>query len=221
MVKVNWQVILKWIGRFIVLLISLGVLYLASFWLNEEFQKKKNIREKNKVKAIIAAARETEVSAITNGIGGGTALDVRSIEAITETDPASGQEIVRRIYIYSEDELCMLSVEKRLSGAELTEIHCDGINIPTNDELHIKFDTDEFYHTAWLRSFTDSSDVYLSSYLYDDYPAFVEKLKCSNALALEIPAAHRFWVRFDLSDSKAPMSQLGRQLSSNYNGSCN
>ena len=77
-------------------------------------------------------------------------------------------------------------------------------------DLWVKFDTDDVSMAVDLKYFSGSDDVYITGSYSFAYSAFVNKLRCSNSLALKIPAAYSFWTRFDLSGTSTPIGQLGK-----------
>jgi hypothetical protein len=215
--KKIWPTVVKWIKRLLVLAVG-SIILLAGldFW--EQYQREQEKeREKTRVEAMVLIAQDRDmqkpiVNRDTSKFNEGLPI---IISAYTEPDPASGNQIVRSVTIYSEDGLCRIKVEKRLSGTELTGIYCKNITIYAasfiDNQLKIKFDTDDSYSSARLTKFSDSESVYLSSKeMYKDYRTFVKKIRCSNSLALKIPAAYSFWTRFDLAGTSKPIGQLGK-----------
>ena len=133
-------------------------------------------------------------------------------------DPASGIKIARSAVIKSNDSLCRLAVEKRINGSELTDLRCYGIKISSFDDVYIKFDTSETSKKMTLKNYTNSDDVYISSYQgYSSqlsYEEFINGLITGNSLAVKfkIPYPYNYWlwVRFNLKGSKLAISQLGK-----------
>jgi hypothetical protein len=201
-----WPTVVKWIKRLLVLAVGSAILLVGLVFWDEYQREQAKEREKTRVEAMVLAAQKP-----TSKFGGSQV----KILGLTEPDPASGKQIVRSVTIYSEDGLCRIKVEKRLSGTELTGIYCKNITIYAasfiDNQLKIKFDTDDSYSSARLTKFSDSESVYLSSKeMYKDYRTFVKKIRCSNSLALKIPAAYSFWTRFDLAGTSKPIGQLGK-----------
>ena len=204
--KKIWPTVFKWIKRLLVLAVG-SIILLAGldFW--EQYQREQEKerreqaeeREKARVEGIVLAAQVIDNQSKTRDIIGNT-----------QPDPASGAQIVRGVKIYSEDGLCNIDVELRLDGTALTGIYCSNINLNPRDDLWVKFDTDDVSMAVDLDSFSDSEDVYITGSYSFAYSAFVNKLRCSNSLALKIPAAYSFWTRFDLSGTSTPIGQLGK-----------
>jgi len=70
-----------------------------------------------------------------------------------------------------------------------------------------------------LESYSDSDGVYISSYQYEysgsmSYKDFIKGLVTANAVAIKIPSADTFWVRFSLKGSTAAINQLGKEIQS-------
>jgi hypothetical protein len=70
-----------------------------------------------------------------------------------------------------------------------------------------------------LESYSDSDDVYIPSYQPEysgnmSYQHFIEGIITANAIAIKIPAADSFWVKFSLKGSNAAINQLGREIRS-------
>lgn len=204
--KKIWPTVVKWIKRLLVLAVGSAILLVGLvFW--DEYQREQakerreqaKEREKARVEGIVLSAQAIDNQSKT-----------RDIIVNTEPDPASGMQIVRAVEINSEDGLCAIYVELRLDGTELTGIYCEDITINGNRDLWVKFDTDDVSMAVDLDSFSDSEHVYIEDGYPFKYSAFVQKLRCSNSLALKIPAAYSFWTRFHLSGTSAPIGQLGK-----------
>jgi hypothetical protein len=134
-------------------------------------------------------------------------------------DPASGAKIARTASIKSNDGLCYLTVEKRINGSELSGLRCPGIKISEYDDIYIKFDTHETSKKMDLKSYSDSDDVYIPSYQSEysnnfNYKDFIKGLVTANSVAIKIPSADTFWVRFTLKGSTASINQLGKLIPS-------
>lgn len=204
--KKIWPTVVKWIKRLLLLAVG-SIILLAGldFWEQYQREQEKERREqakeleKSRVEGIVLAAQGIDNQSKT-----------RDFFGHTEPDPASGTQIVRGIRVFSEDGLCHIYIELRLDGTALTGIYCSNININPRDDLWVKFDTDDVSMAVDLDSFSDSEHVYIEDGYPFKYLAFVHKLKCSNSLALKIPAAYPFWTRFDLSGISTLIGQLGK-----------
>ena len=136
-----------------------------------------------------------------------------------DVDPASNKNIARTASIISNDGLCYLTVQKRLNGNELTGLDCPDIEIYSYSDIYVKFDTAELSEEMDLESYSDSDGVYIPSYQPSysakmSYKNFIDGLSTSNAVAIKIPSAHSFWVRFSLKGSATAISQLGQEMPS-------
>ncbi|MCG8044750.1 MAG: hypothetical protein N0E48_03550 [Candidatus Thiodiazotropha endolucinida] len=132
-------------------------------------------------------------------------------------DPASDKNIARTASITSNDGLCYLTVQKRINGGELTGLDCPGIKISEYDDIYVKFDTSETSRKMELKSYSDSDDVYIPSSQFEysgnmSYQDFTNGLVTAGAVAIKIPAADSFWVRFSLKGSTAAINQLGKKI---------
>ena len=206
--KKIWPTFVKWIKRLLLLAVGSIILLVGlDFW--EQYQREQEKErleqakelEKSRVEGIVLAAQGIDNQSKTRDFFGNT-----------EPDPASGTQIVRGIRVFSEDGLCNIYIELRLDGTALTGIYCSNININPRNGLRVKFDTDDVSSAMELESFSNSEVVYIpdrNRYPFK-YSAFVHKLRCSNSLALKIPAAYPFWTRFDLSGTSTLIGQLGK-----------
>ena len=204
--KKIWPTVVKWMKRLLVLAVSsaillLGLDFFEQYQREQEKERREQAeeREKSRVEGIVLAAQGIDNQS-----------KARDIIGNTQPDPASGTQIVRGVKIYSEDGLCNIDVELRLDGTALTGIYCPNININPRDDLWVKFDTDDVSMAVDLKYFSGSDNVYITGSYSFAYSAFVNKLRCSNSLALKIPAAYSFWTRFDLSGTSTPIGQLGK-----------
>lgn len=132
-------------------------------------------------------------------------------------DPASEKNIARTASITSNDGLCYLTVQKRINGGELTGLDCPGIKISEYDAIHVKFDTNETSKRMEIKSYSDSDDVYIPSSQFEysgnmSYKDFINGLVTAGAVAIKIPAADSFWVRFSLKGSTVAINQLGKEM---------
>lgn len=132
-------------------------------------------------------------------------------------DPASGKNIARIASITSDDGLCSLTVQKRINGNELTGLKCLGIKISQLDDITIKFDSYATSRDMNIKSYSNSDDVYITSTQYEysghmSYKEFMNGLKTSKAVAIKVPAAYTFWVRFSLQNSIEAIGQLGNEI---------
>lgn len=136
-------------------------------------------------------------------------------EIYYQPDPASNKMIARAVVAQSNDGLCTVSVQKRVNGAELTELKCPDVTISPYEKIEVKFEMDEVSKEMRLEKYTDSSDVYIPSdqYQFDrslQYDEFINKLIISKAFAIHIPSEPTFWTRFELNDGNAIL-QLGKE----------
>ncbi len=134
-------------------------------------------------------------------------------------DPASNKKIARMASITSNDGLCSLTVQKRIDGTRLAGLDCTGIKISKDDDIYIKFDTDDTSKKMDIKNYSDSDRVYIPSfqsdyYGYTSYQYFMNRLVTANAVAVKIPAVGGFWVRFTLKGSAAAINHLGKEISS-------
>ncbi|MET0013054.1 MAG: hypothetical protein ABW088_05320 [Sedimenticola sp.] len=134
-------------------------------------------------------------------------------------DPASEKNIARTASINSNDGLCYLTVQKRINGVELTGLNCPGIKISEYDDVYVKFDISETSKKMELNSYSDSNDVYIpsgqSGYSGNmSYKDFINGLVTAGAVAIKIPAADDFWVKFSLKGSIDAINQLGKEIPS-------
>ena len=185
-------------------------LALGAFLFYEDYQSDRRKADKA---AADAALRERIAIAQKNASAEGRPWSVR-----TARDPASGIEVVRAAWVQSNDGLCTLTVEKRINGAELADLRCPGVEISKYDNITVKFDTEEVAKPMRLESYSDSEDIYIpkSQYEYSGqrpYEDFLTGLVTAGAVAIKIPAAGGFWVRFNLEGSAEVISLLGKKFS--------
>jgi len=86
------------------------------------------------------------------------------------------------------------------------------------EDIYIKFDTSETTSKMEIKSYSDSSDVYIPSYQtkysgYMSYEDFIKGLVTENAVAIKIPATEKnIWVRFSLNGSTEAIEKLGNEI---------
>lgn len=134
-----------------------------------------------------------------------------------QPDPASQIPIARYASVRSDDDLCYLSVQKRINGTELTELSCSEIPINWYRSLEIKFDSIEVSQEMELKQYSDSTGGYISSYQPSyrlEYDRFIDLLQSANSLAVKVPATEMFWTRFNLQGAAHAIEQLGKPQSS-------
>lgn len=192
--------------------LPLGVvagLVLGAVLLYADYQSGQKKAEKA---AADAALRERIAAAQSTASAEGKSWHVR-----TEPDPASGREIVRAAWIQSNDGLCTLTVEKRINGAELTDLRCPGIVISQFDDISVKFNNQDTARPMRLDSYSNSDDVYIPKSQYGhsgqlSYQDFITGLTTAEAVAIELPAAGGFWARFNLDSSAEVIQSLGKEF---------
>ena len=138
-------------------------------------------------------------------------------QLIAKKDPASGRMIARGASKQSDDGLCLLQIEQRLDGTEVTELRCPGISISEYEDINVKFDTSAVSQSMNLESYGDSEEVYITEYQptykrHMPYDQFTRGLTRAGAVSIEIPAIHKFWTRFTLTGSTEAISQLGKEM---------
>ena len=194
--------------------LSLGVLAgiaLGGFVLYDQNQSEKRKEERAKTaQELRARIANAQRNATPEG---------REWKIYGERDPASNKIIARNASITSNDGLCYLSVQKRINGNELTGLDCPGIKISEYDDIYVKFDTSETSQKMRLKNYSNSDDVYIPSYQSKysgemSYKEFIKGLVTANAVAIKIPAADSFWVRFTLKGSTNAINQLGKEIKS-------
>ncbi|MDW3096523.1 MAG: hypothetical protein R8J41_00345 [Alphaproteobacteria bacterium] len=135
-------------------------------------------------------------------------------------DPASGLGIVRGVSITSDDGLCTLTVEKRLSGQELTGVHCPGFPFPGFSDLEAKFDGDSNSMRLELENYSGSygasDNVYIPSKTspysgYTTYEEFTNGMVRNSYVAIRLPQGSH-WPRFKLQGSSNALSMLGERV---------
>ena len=140
-------------------------------------------------------------------------------EVFYNDDPASGNRVARTASIRSDDGLCVLSVQLRINGNELTGISCPYFEFYVYDDLDVKFSGDQSSTSMDLRHYDGQygkqSSVYIpSSGQYGlDYDDFIQRLRDRDAVAIKLHGVDQ-WVRFSLSNSAEAIDKLGSTLPS-------
>ena len=147
---------------------------------------------------------------------------VREWEVHLATDPASGEKVPRYASVLSDDGLCRLQVEERMSGARLTSIDCSGLKISPYSDIEVKFDNRSMSDTMDIERFSNSDTVYVPSYQYRgrlSYDEFLRRMTGTNkvALLLDVEGAGQHWITFSLRGSSPALTKIGA-LSPGYGG---
>lgn len=130
-------------------------------------------------------------------------------------DPASGDSVPRYAGVSSDDRLCNLMVEKRLTGARLTSIDCGDIELVTyRDDIQVKFDDRPTSDPMRLRSFTAGQGAYIPEYQGTSrlsYREFVNRLSAARRVALLLTTrdAGSHWITFSLQGSSSALTAIG------------
>jgi hypothetical protein len=167
----------------------------------QEKQRKAEEVAAQALRARIARAQQNE-----------TSVD-KEWQVYYEPDPANKMPVARTAMIQSDDGLCVISVEKRVNGTELTGLTCPGIHIPSYNDIDVKFDSMETSQKMRLETYSNSQDVYIPLNQYNgylSYKLFVDMLSTANSLAINIPASETFWTRFKLHGAAEAIRQLGK-----------
>jgi hypothetical protein len=188
----------------------IGVVGLAAiigaFVYNNSYQSDQR-REVAKEKAKERAKRIVQAKATA------TSKD-KSWTVYVEPDPASSIKIARTASIVSNDGLCTLSVQHRLNGSRLTGLKCPDFKISEYDDLEVKFDTMQSSYRLPLKSYSDSSDVFIPSSDYSQksgfYNTFLDRMKRGKAMAIKVKEFQNNWVTFTLKNAKETISILGK-----------
>jgi type II secretory pathway pseudopilin PulG len=203
-VIIFWRIFLP-LG--ILALVGIVVLFMA-IQDNEEKRAREKAQQAAELRQKIAQARENATS------------EGKEWRVSYQKDPASGVMIARQVHIESNDSLCTLTVEKRLNGAELTDLDCPGFNVSGRGDIEVKFSSAETSVKMDLKSYGNSKGVYIPSYQanykgYYSYDHFIESLKNNKAVAIKIPSAGGVWMSFSLKGSSEALNQLGKQAANN------
>ena len=168
-------------------------------------EQRKQAREDNKAN-VAQKIREARDIATDTG---------REWAMFTMDDPASGQAVPRLARIQSNDGLCWLTVEKRISGSELTGLQCELLEIPSYKDIDVKFDNYENSNTMRLDSYSDSDGVFIPSnqYSYSNqlpYDEFIRRLGGGKAVAIRIQSSNAgtHWITFTLNGSSEALGVI-------------
>jgi hypothetical protein len=197
----------------LVLLVLAGLLFARIDWVQD------NKREERKAKVV---ALQTKIATAQRS----ASSDGRIWKLYRAPDPASDKFIPRTASTTSDDGLCSLSVEKRIDGSELTGLKCPGVKMSDYDDIYIKFDTKDVSVKMNIEGYSDSSylddsdSVYISPRQYTNsgymsYKDFISGLITANAVAIKIPSAGGFWVRFSLNNAAYAINALDLKVLSN------
>jgi len=173
------------------------------------FQMESNRNERNR-KLEEQAARERTIKAkegIAKAKDAGKDI-VREWEVFSETDPASGKKVPRSASVLSDDGLCRLQIEKRINGTRLAGIYCPSLKISSYEKIEVKFDNRDTSDTMKIERFSNSDDVFISSYqsTYDrnlSYDEFLRRMTRATkiALLLDMKEVGKHWITFSLGGS--------------------
>ena len=161
-----------------------------------EREKAERARNEAEITEYIRNARE---SATAEGI----TWKVRS-----RRDPASEQLVPGSAIVQSNDGLCRLSVERRITGAELTGIYCDRLKIKDWNDIQVKFDNYETSNAMRIEKFSEGKDVYIPRDQDEfrrhlDYGEFIRRLGTGKAVSLRLDTSNAgaHWITFTLNGS--------------------
>jgi hypothetical protein len=148
--------------------------------------------------------------------------DGKSWTIYSSRDPASYRKIARTAVIKSDDGLCSLYLQKQITGKDTVGLNCSDVRIKYYDDIYYKFDTSSASKKIGLYDYDygekHNADVYISFSEYEDsylptYNDFKSDLIAAGALAIKIPSAGGFWVRFSLDGAAEVLNKLGKVTS--------
>lgn len=191
-VIVYWRIFLPILG---IAVLGIGILLYAES--EKEKNRKAEVKETKQVIAVQIATAKANAS------------DVDRVWGVWRyEDPASGELVPRTAFIKSNDGLCTLSVEKRITGSELAGLDCPLLKISEYSDIEVKFDNYSTSDTMNLEAYNDSDGVFISTYqsTYNKklpYKEFVQRLSASKAVSIQIPTknAGTHWITFSLNGS--------------------
>ena len=197
----------------LVLLVLAGLLFARMEWGSENRKEEKKARVQGLHTKIATAQKEAS-------------SDGKVWKLIGTPDPASNKIVPRAVLAASDDGLCSLNIEKRIDGSELTGLECPGIKMSDYDNIYIKFDTKDIavpmnikeYSGSYSLNGSDSVYIPLQQYTssgYMSYKDFIGGLITANAVAIKIPSAGGFWVRFSLNNAAKEINKLDLKVLSN------
>lgn len=198
LVLIFWRIFLP-LGVLAAILIGVVILVMQY---NEKQKAEDNEKAAAQLRQKIALARATATS------------EGKRWKLSYQPDPASDVLMARTAYIESNDTLCRLSVQKRISGAQLTGLDCSDFKISEWEDIEVKFSNVETSKKMNLESYSDSDRMYIPSNQSDysghlKYATFINGLKNRQSVAIKIPSAGGFWTTFSLAGSSDALNKLG------------
>ncbi len=198
--------LLKWVGLTVGGLVLVAALGVGGFFYYDSYKREQRAEKEAKAaeirKSQITAAQENATS------------EGKEWTNHYQSDPASKTMVARFALVESNDGLCKLTVEERLNGTRLTKIVCPLIEISPYDGLEVKFDFLPTSYRLPLKSYSDTSRVFIPS--SDDrfrtgfYDEFIKRLKTGSAVAIKTEAFEGHWMTFTLYGAEKAISTLGK-----------
>lgn len=194
-----WRISLPLLG---VAALGIGGLLLYE---NQQSENRKAERERTEVE-IAQQVRDAKANASADG---------REWAVRWRQDPASEKLVPSSAVVQSNDGLCNLSVEKRITGAELTGIYCNRLKVSFYKDIQVKFDNYDSSNTMRIDKFNDSETVYIPSYQYTysnqlEYKEFLRRLRSGKAVSLRLDTSNAgsHWITFTLKGSSEALAAL-------------
>jgi hypothetical protein len=207
LVVIFWRVLIP-VAVVAAIAIGLLVLYLK---IDGDRREEKRIQVEQEVQAKIAKAQAAAREAIAKG--NATAVE-RPWVVLTQTDPASGEEVPRSASVLSDNGLCRLQVEQRINKTRLTGIYCLGLKVSSHDDIEVKFDNRSTSDKVRVEKFSNGEDVYIPSNQYGSrlqYDELLRRMPAAKKVAflLTVEGAGQQWFTFSVLGSGPALTKIG------------
>lgn len=188
-------------------LLGIAVVGIGGWLLNEYHEQEQRTAERERNKVLVSQK-------VADARANASDTD-REWEVYAYEDPASGQQVPRMARVKSNDGLCWLTLEKRIDGSELAGLNCELLKLSERDDAEVKFDNYPTSDPMDLRSYNDSSGVFITSIqpTYGNklpYDEFVRRLRSGKAVSIKVKSSNAgtHWITFTLNGSTEAIAKL-------------
>ena len=198
----------------VVVAVGIGVLLLY-LKVDSDRSERARLQAEKVVQEKIAIANATIQERIAKAKASAGSVE-REWEVSTEADPASGKNIPRTASVLSDNGLCRLQIEQRMTATRLAAIYCPGLKISPNDDIDVKFDNRATSDKMQITKFSNGDDVFISSNqaTYNrrlQYDEFLQRMTVAKkvALLLTVEGAGQHWITFSLLGTGPALTTIG------------
>lgn len=134
----------------------------------------------------------------------------------TQEDPGSGESVPRSAVVRSDDGLCELQVQERITGGRLTSISCTELDIINSPDLYLNFGTGNTSEKMALSTPARERSAYIRSSQspygeYLQYDEFLRRMSTESKVSLRLRFRYvgGHWIRFSLNGSTDALGAIG------------